>query len=224
MSETTTQNNWPELYQEALLESDPMKVPARIEEAHQAIHRRALELWYADSPNTKEQRELNTALHFLDLLRMVGCFQVAHQLRDFQHTAYEMRRQAETLESFTQNRDMHWESHTYQLNALKDQVNWLGEALAKLEAMKPVATDNQRIAIEHARLHLISIAQKLEQAIALVNENRNNVYRAEYAEAVSSIYAHVDALHNKMDTRLEFEIVDAPLGLLIVEPFTSGER
>lgn len=65
---------WPELYREALLESDPRKVPVRIEEARQAIHRRARELWGTGSSTTtiKEQRELDAALHFLDLLRMVG--------------------------------------------------------------------------------------------------------------------------------------------------------
>jgi hypothetical protein len=75
MSDTPIPNNWPQLYREALLESDPLKVPVRIEEAHKAIHRRALELWYAGSPRTprtKEQRDLDAALHFLGLLREVG--------------------------------------------------------------------------------------------------------------------------------------------------------
>jgi len=72
MSDTPIPNNWPQLYREALLESDPLKVPVRIEEAHKAIHRRALELWYAGSPRTKEQRDLDAALHFLGLLKEVG--------------------------------------------------------------------------------------------------------------------------------------------------------
>jgi len=75
MSHARLPSNWPQLYREALLESDPMKVPLRIEEAHKAIHRRALELWYAGSgrtPRTKEQRDLDAALHFLGLLREVG--------------------------------------------------------------------------------------------------------------------------------------------------------
>jgi hypothetical protein len=71
-SEVTTQNNWRELYREALLESEPVLVPSRIEAAHRAIHGRILELWYAGSPRLDEQRDLDTALHFLALLRMVG--------------------------------------------------------------------------------------------------------------------------------------------------------
>jgi hypothetical protein len=72
MLKTPIEDGWPELYREALLESNPTKARVRIEEAHNAIHRRVLELWYAGSPETKEQRDLDVALHFLCLLRMVG--------------------------------------------------------------------------------------------------------------------------------------------------------
>ena len=60
---------WPELYRVALLESDRGRLPARIDEASEAIRRRARELWYAGSPETRERRDLDTALHFLGLLR-----------------------------------------------------------------------------------------------------------------------------------------------------------
>jgi hypothetical protein len=62
---------WRELYREALLESDPTRVPILVEEAYKAVQRRALELWYACSSETKERHELDAALYFLGLLRMV---------------------------------------------------------------------------------------------------------------------------------------------------------
>ncbi len=66
-----TANRWPELYREELLQSDPRMVPARIWEAHKAICRRALELSCVGWITTPE-RDREMALHFLDLLRMVG--------------------------------------------------------------------------------------------------------------------------------------------------------
>jgi hypothetical protein len=60
---------WPELYRQALLESDRGRLPARIDEASEAIRRRARELWYAGSAETRERRDLDAALHFLGLLR-----------------------------------------------------------------------------------------------------------------------------------------------------------
>jgi hypothetical protein len=84
MSETILQNSWAELYREALMESDPTKLPARIEEAYKAIHRRALELSYASSGDTRERRDLDVTLHFLDLLRTVTS-SPAHDVRNNIH-------------------------------------------------------------------------------------------------------------------------------------------
>jgi hypothetical protein len=70
MSDTGT--SWPQLYRQALFESDRTRLPARIEEARKAIQCRARELWYAGSPETRERRDLDAALRFLGLLRMVG--------------------------------------------------------------------------------------------------------------------------------------------------------
>jgi hypothetical protein len=67
-----TSKNWPALYRVAVLESEPGKLPARLDEASAAIRRRARELWYAGPLETKERRDLDAALRFLRLLRMVG--------------------------------------------------------------------------------------------------------------------------------------------------------
>jgi hypothetical protein len=120
--------------------------------------------------------------------------QVEKQLTEFKQTASEMRREADTLKSMTPNKRLSWESHTYRLATLKDQVNEMGRALDELEAQKPIATEGQVLAIEHARPHLVSVAQNVTQAIELVNENRNSVQWGEYGDTVSDIYAHADAL------------------------------
>jgi hypothetical protein len=67
-----TGKGWPELYRVALLESDRSRLSARIEDAHKAIQHRARELWYAGSPETRERHDLDAAVRFLGLLRMVG--------------------------------------------------------------------------------------------------------------------------------------------------------
>jgi hypothetical protein len=82
MSDTSTR--WPGLYRGALLESDRGRLLARIDEASEAIRRRARELWYAGSHETRERRDLDAALHFLGLLRMVGVEKMnRHQSRRY---------------------------------------------------------------------------------------------------------------------------------------------
>ena len=68
MSETG--KRWSDLYRQAILESDPDRLHARIEEASSAIQSRSRELWYERSTETRERRDLDSALHFLKLLRM----------------------------------------------------------------------------------------------------------------------------------------------------------
>jgi len=131
--------------------------------------------------------------------------QVGKQLTDFKQTVFEMRREADTLKSMTPNKRLSWESHTYRLSTLKDQVNEMGRSLAELEAQKSIASEGQALAIEHARPHLVSVAQNLTAAIELVNENRNSVQWSEYGNTVNDIYAHADALHNRLDTILDYE-------------------
>ena len=67
-----TGRRWPQLYKRALRESDRARLPARIDEASEAIRRRGRELWYAGSPETRERHDLDVALRLLGLLRMVG--------------------------------------------------------------------------------------------------------------------------------------------------------
>jgi septal ring factor EnvC (AmiA/AmiB activator) len=132
-------------------------------------------------------------------------WQVADRLADFKSRAFKMQDEADTLQSHARNKRLSWQTHTHSLNALKDHVNEMGKALAELEAQKPLANDGHAMAIEHARPHLVAVAQNLTQAIELVNERRSNVHWAEYGEAVSNIYDHADALHTKLDTILDHE-------------------
>ena len=62
---------WSALYKQAIRESDRCLLPARIDEASEAIRRRSRELWYEGAFETMERHELDAALYFLRLLRKV---------------------------------------------------------------------------------------------------------------------------------------------------------
>ncbi len=131
--------------------------------------------------------------------------QVAKQFGDFKRTAFELRREASTLKSFVPGMGLHYETHAQSLNTLRDRVNSLGKTLAKIEALKPLASQNHGLAIEHARPHLVSVAQNLTQAIKLVSEDSRSIRWGEYRDTVNDIHTHADALYTKLDTILDFE-------------------
>ena len=72
MANSDGNQNWLALYREAVLETDRKKVKTRVAQAQMAIQGRALELWYARAPETSERHQMDTAVHFLGILRMIG--------------------------------------------------------------------------------------------------------------------------------------------------------
>lgn len=64
--------NWQQLHRLAVLESDPAKLPTRIDDAHKAIRWRVCELWDLGAIDTCERSQLDAALYFLGLLRMIA--------------------------------------------------------------------------------------------------------------------------------------------------------
>jgi hypothetical protein len=130
--------------------------------------------------------------------------EVADQLADFKSTAYALRAEADTLDAPGTKR-LSWQSHTYHLKNIANHVNELGRTLAELEAMKPVASEGQVVAIEQARAHLSEVAEHTTRAFDLIKENRGSIRLTDYSETVSDLQEHAEALHTKLDTILDFE-------------------
>ena len=147
--------------------------------------------------------------------------QVAAELTEFKRTVFEMRGEADALHSFTRNGQIHWQSHTNRLHALKQHVHKLGKHLASLESLKPSASESQQMAIEQARPHLVAAAQNLTEAIEMVNANRRSVYDADYREAVRSMQIHADSLHEKLGAILDHEKAKIRLGNLGLSPAST---
>lgn len=72
MANSSAEKQWLLLYKKAVLESDPNKMERRITQAQAAIRERAHELWYSETTEPSERRELQTALRFLRLLLTFG--------------------------------------------------------------------------------------------------------------------------------------------------------
>jgi hypothetical protein len=68
-SSVTSNFVWQDLYQAALFETDPNKVPERIAQAEQAILARFKELFVATHDHIEEDQVLDDALYALHALR-----------------------------------------------------------------------------------------------------------------------------------------------------------
>lgn len=149
--------------------------------------------------------------------------EVTTALKELKSTAFEARREADTLESFTRSRQLSWQSHAYRLHTLKQHVNDMGKKLAGLESIKSLASQHQQTAIEHARPHLVVTAEQLTDAIEMLNENRRSIHHSDYAEAMRNIQTHTDSLHKKVGTILDYESARIRLDNLDLSPAPSIE-
>jgi hypothetical protein len=145
---------------------------------------------------------------------------VGDRLADFKRAASQLCREAATLDAHGRSR-VSWQTHTFQLQAVKDHVNQLGTTLAELEDLKPHASESQRVVIEQARPHLLSLVQSTTRAFELIKDNRGSIHFPEYCEAASDIYAHADALHMKLDAVLDLENAKERLDALELQPTSS---
>jgi len=64
--------HWFDLYEEAIFETDAEKLGIRISKAQNAIKVRAKQLWYEGSQEATERERLETAYHFLEILRSLS--------------------------------------------------------------------------------------------------------------------------------------------------------
>jgi hypothetical protein len=64
--------NWRELYRDAILELDPLKLSVHIAEAEEVLIQRGRELAQEGGENIEEERALDDAMYFLRALRSTG--------------------------------------------------------------------------------------------------------------------------------------------------------
>lgn len=143
---------------------------------------------------------------------------VSTELAQFKSKAFQVRREAGVLKSFTPNSRMHWQSHAAYLGTLKNHVNDMGQTLSRLEGMRPVANGSQQMAIDNARPHLVAIADQLGRAIGLVHESRSSVKWSPYSDAVVDTSQHSASLYEKLDTILNYESAKDRLESLEILP------
>jgi len=147
--------------------------------------------------------------------------EVAKQLKEFKSKAGDLRREADQLNSFSNNRQLSWQSHAYQQSETREHINQLGRMLAQLENQKAQASETQRIAIEQARPHLAAAALNLTQAIEMLNERHSHIGQADYIEALRDLYAHSDSLCQKLDAILDYENSKLRFESLNLQPASS---
>jgi len=135
-------------------------------------------------------------------------------MEEAKQASYLLREGADKLHAVARSGGLSWQSHSWHLNSVRENVNQLGKMLTKLESLKPHATEVQQIVIEAMRPRLVETANALTNAIELLNERRHNIYFEEYRNAVRTVDEQADSLHQSFDAVRDYEAAKARLDRL----------
>jgi uncharacterized surface protein with fasciclin (FAS1) repeats len=139
-------------------------------------------------------------------------------LADFESKAIEARRDAAMLESNRRSPGLSWQTHSSHLSTMKDHINEMGKILAELEGMKSKATLFQEKAIEAARPPLEDMAQRVENGINWLNEDRRSISKAEYKDNLHGLWSDADELYRNVDAIIDYHEARMRLHELAEEP------
>ncbi len=110
--------------------------------------------------------------------------QVASLLSEAKTLAYQVKEDAQTMESFTRM-NVSWETHKVAVNQIREHVNALGRLVAKLKAARDIASPWQRTAIDRINPYLDELGGYTSAVIEHLNgdKKRNISEYQDYLEA-----------------------------------------
>jgi DNA repair ATPase RecN len=131
--------------------------------------------------------------------------QIAERLDDFKYTAASMRNEVDGYASSVRSNNLQYQSHAYNLNSAREQLNALGAKLSELERLSPQGTELQRTAIREAKPNLQAVADHLQTILVMLNEDQRSHRFPDFRDKVKSLYQHTDSLYTKVDAITDYE-------------------
>jgi hypothetical protein len=125
-------------------------------------------------------------------------------LRNLKDVAANLQRDAETLNTFQRNPHIHWQSHAYHLDLVRDHINKAGKMLRELEGMRHAAAPWQQHAIDWVTPVAADVATHTGAAMNDLNEDRRSIQRAEYKNRLQMLTESSVEMKNRIDNSLDY--------------------
>lgn len=132
---------------------------------------------------------------------------------------------AEKLDGYTRSK-LSWQSHAFELNRMKENVNDLGRDVADLTAAREEGSPWQREAIDDIDPLLRSMAGHLSSMITHLSDNKNQIHLPPYKEYARANYEYSERLLRMIRDYVDYAEAKARAAELeqkLQIPATSGE-
>ena len=131
--------------------------------------------------------------------------EIADRLDSFESTAVSTRTEIDLYTAAVRSGNLHVQSYISDLEQIKEHVNLLGKKLSELERRRTQGTELEQAAIREARPHLEALANRVQIALLMLQEDRRCFNSRNFREAVKGMYRESDNLYNKVDAITDYE-------------------
>ncbi len=130
--------------------------------------------------------------------------EVTRQLKETRALVGQLNVDADKLQSFTNGSQLKWQTHAFQLNRIRDQVNSVGEQLDWLQKMKSMSAPWQQGAIDRTVRTAADLAARTTAAIEHLSEHRNYLFAPDYVNHLRAIAALSSDMNETLTDHLKF--------------------
>ena len=126
-------------------------------------------------------------------------------LKDFRAQAYQAAEHASELQSIVRSPNYgSWEDHAYELEALKNDINKMGQILSQLEKIRDSAAPSERAAIDRAAPLLKLMADNTRAAVQFLNKHQGNFWLPAYGKDIDNLANESRQLSSSMGQFIQF--------------------
>jgi hypothetical protein len=129
--------------------------------------------------------------------------EAANLLREMQALSGKLDTDADQLASFSRS-NLSWESHAQQLSAVRENINTIGERLARLQEIRHVTSPWQQQAIDRVVPVAAGVASHTQAAIEHLNDNRSYLFAPAYNDHLNAIADGAERMKASLDTFLDY--------------------
>lgn len=125
-------------------------------------------------------------------------------LAEIQKETTELRRHADTLDTFARAPHYSWRSHAEYLHSVKDHINAIGKRIGELQDMRHAVLPWQQ-AISEITPSAAQVAASTQAAILYLRENQNRLFVEEYRNHLTTIADNAENMKQTVDKFLDYE-------------------
>ncbi|HZT70017.1 MAG TPA: hypothetical protein VFC10_09780 [Terriglobia bacterium] len=125
-------------------------------------------------------------------------------LKEVRSLSAQLADDAHELAMYASRNQLHWRSHAFQLNQIRDHINAMGEKLERLQEVRGMLAPWQQKAVDRVVPNAQELAAHTEAAIAFLNEQQERLWMSAYVDRIRAVTDHAEEIKSSVTAFLDY--------------------